>query len=223
MFKHGLSFNPIRSTADGVFTQFEYIDGHLISKGHVLRLAVVYRPPPSSKNGLTFQDFMQEWPLFLENFTSSNTEVITGDLNFHVDDTCCKAASAFVDTLSNCGMQQLVKDPTHVKGHTLDVVITKDTTSIQELRVVDPTLCDQHGNLCSDHCAVTFVTTLCKPVPITKQVVYRKWKSIEKESFREAIRDRLKDAEGTTSVGHLLETYESTLRDLVNAHVPQRR
>ena len=94
---------------------------------------------------------------------------------------------------------------------------------MQELRVVDPTLCDQHGNLCSDHSAVNFVTTLCKPTPSTKQVVYRKWKPIEiMESFREAIRDR-NEVKDTALMGDLLETYKSTLRDLVNVHVPRRR
>ena len=50
-------------------------------------MAVVYRPPPSQKNGFTTHHFLEEeWPKFLSNLaTIGKNIIVTGDLNFHLD------------------------------------------------------------------------------------------------------------------------------------------
>jgi len=63
--------------------------------------------------------------------------IITGDLNFHLDIPTQPATIKFTRILQSCGMVQHVREPTHVLGHTLDVVITRDTDNlISNIRVV---------------------------------------------------------------------------------------
>jgi hypothetical protein len=53
-----------------------------------------------------------------------------GDFNFHLDDCGDADASTFSDLLTSFGLKQHVRGPTHEKGHTLDLVITKADTAL---------------------------------------------------------------------------------------------
>jgi len=156
-----------------------------------LQLVVIYRPPPSKQNGLKTATFLEdEWPLFLSNFSTNDRKLIlVGDLNFHLDNVANHDTIKFNSTLQSCGMRQHVNEPTHVAGHTLDVLITRDTDSIvSNISVSDPGISDGSGKTSRDHYAVTFLAAAAKPAPIRKTLTYRKTKSIDVGDFR---RDRL--------------------------------
>ena len=85
-------------------------------------------------------------------------------------------------------MLQHVKEPTHVRGHTLDVVITRETDKIvSNLDVTDPGLIDKSGKVTRDHFAVIFNVHAAKPYPVRKKVSYRKLRVINIESFKQDI------------------------------------
>lgn len=75
--------------------------------------------------------------------------IITGDLNFPVDDPNNIDARRFRRILDEHGLMQHVKGATHVHGHTLDLIITRNSSHI--LRSVptiqDPALCDNTATL----------------------------------------------------------------------------
>ena len=97
-------------------------------------------------------------------------------------------AQRFMDTIKACGLQQHVHIPTHVLGHTLEVVISRDTSHIiSDDNITNPELCDNLGKLTRDHFAVGFTTTLVKPAHIQKIVSYRKLRAIDVEAFKHDI------------------------------------
>jgi hypothetical protein len=51
--------------------------------------------------------------------------VITGDFNFHVDIPTDRDAIKFLDILESYCLEQHVVGPTHVDGHTLDLIISR--------------------------------------------------------------------------------------------------
>jgi len=53
-----------------------------------------------------------------------------GDLNIHIDIPTDRDYIKCSSILESSGMRQLVNEPKHVGGHTLDVVITRDTDTI---------------------------------------------------------------------------------------------
>eukprot|EP00795_Rhopilema_esculentum_P012366 gene12366-3022_t len=61
-----------------------------------------------------------------DSATYSATLVIAGDLNIHVNDESNAEATQFNRILSTYNLTQLVQDPTHESGHTLDLVITRN-------------------------------------------------------------------------------------------------
>ena len=61
--------------------------------------------------------FLQEWPVFLESFTTMQLDtIILGDINLHLDDSKDTNAASFITTLQAHGMTQHVSGPTHIKG-----------------------------------------------------------------------------------------------------------
>ena len=94
------------------------------------RVVVVYRPPPSCKNGLRYEDFAVEWASYIEQFVEVQEELlIVGDFNIHVDSSNNESQS-FLDILNANGLIQHVKSSTHQKGHILDLVITREHSNL---------------------------------------------------------------------------------------------
>ena len=189
-----------------------------------VRLAVVYRPPPSKDNCSTIPDFLDQWSTFLAGYTTHNNEIIiVGDLNFHVDVKNDRDAQRFMDTIKACGLQQHVHEPTHVLGHTLDVVISRDTSHIiSDVTITDPGLCDHLGKLTRDHFAVGFTITLVKPAHTQKIVSYRKLRAIDVEAFKHdiVVSSMLQTTQG--NVDGLVTAFTNGLTSLIDKHAPLR-
>ena len=131
LHKCGLTIKTLDSTRNGMLTHFEHMDCAVISNDVNVRLCIVYRPPPSKWNGFKNSVFFDEWSLYLDRLAViTNDVIITGDLNFHLDNANDADAVRFNGTLEAHGLVQHVVGPTHKKGHTLDVVITRDISSL---------------------------------------------------------------------------------------------
>ena len=143
---------------------------------------VVYRPPTFIQNGLKTRVFFQEWSSFIEHVAVECADsIIVGDVNFHLDSDTNTDAHRFKDSLSTCGLKQHVNEPTHIKGHTLDVLITNEDSNdiIPKLEMTDPVLYDTSGNISSDHYAISFSARLSKPRTNRAIVKFRKLRAID--------------------------------------------
>ena len=82
--------------------------------------------------------------------------------------------------LSDHGLVQHVQGATHNKGHTLDVVITRDNSTIMQTTpsVRNPCLFDQNGNPSGDHFALFTSLEISKPPKQRNTVSYRKFSEI---------------------------------------------
>ena len=100
------------------FASFELQLFELILSSPVL-CAAVYRPPKLNK------DFLNDFADFLsEVMVKYDYVLICGDFNIHV---CCESkpmAGDFASLLDSFSLRQSVTDPTHEKGHILDLVIS---------------------------------------------------------------------------------------------------
>ena len=140
-----------------VSRQFECIICSLTGNHTTLHIMVVYRPPPSQQNQLHTNEFLTEWTEFLAQHTTSVAELlIVGDLNIHLDKTTDKYTREMTNILDSYGLQQHIHEPTHYCGHTLDVLINRDTNaSLSHIQVKDIGLCDNSGKLINSHYGIT--------------------------------------------------------------------
>uniref|UniRef100_A0A8C4TH24 Reverse transcriptase domain-containing protein n=2 Tax=Erpetoichthys calabaricus TaxID=27687 RepID=A0A8C4TH24_ERPCA len=73
--------------------------------------------------------------------TNYDALLIVGDFNFHVDNQCDQKVKEFMNLLDSFDLRQLVNQPTHKAGHTLDLVITKGL-KVDIKQVIDTGLSD---------------------------------------------------------------------------------
>lgn len=68
---------------------------------------------------------------------------IVGDVDIHVDDSSLATTINFIDIVSSCDLEQLVKEPTHGAGYTLDIFIVDSSTTAT--MSVDPPVMSKHS------------------------------------------------------------------------------
>ena len=92
---------------------FEYMDIDVSSHNSYIKLVIVYRPPPSSKDKITFADFLREFTPFIEHYAMSSSRfAILGDFNIHWDKPSDSHVKRFMELIDSLNMIQHVQEPT---------------------------------------------------------------------------------------------------------------
>ena len=160
--------------------------------------------------------FIEEFSNYLESaIITPNKLLIGGDFNIHVNDQSDVTAKAFLDLLKNYDLINHVWQPTHVAGHTLDLIITRNNNEIS--------LDSPHtSSFISDHCFVKVVSSIEKPEVQTKEISYRKLKDIDLEILkRDITASNLATSNyNNLSLTELAELYDSTLSAILDEHAP---
>ncbi|EDO28159.1 predicted protein, partial [Nematostella vectensis] len=157
----------------GAKTSFEFSEWLIRLPSQELRVLILYRPQTDS-NGQTIPigTFFTELSDYLETIVLCKEQlVVVGDFNIHVD-LLDGDAARFLELLECFSLQQNIAGLTHIHGHTLDLVITRQTEQIiRETPLVDRYLSDHASVLCSLQCL--------KPCLAVRTVSYRKLKSVD--------------------------------------------
>ncbi|XP_078374323.1 uncharacterized protein LOC144657833 [Oculina patagonica] len=146
---------------------------------------------------------------------SNEPLVLLGDFNIHVDVPTDMDAIQFRDLLDSMGLQQHVKRPTHIHGHTLDLLITRQS---DEIIVKEP----ETERYFSDHAVVLSHLRTAVPAPKARHAEFRKLKEINKQQFLEDIRNSSLCRDPPDTLDELVECYNNTLRSLLDKHAPVR-
>ena len=111
------------------------------------------------------------------------------------------------------GLVQHVKGPTHIHGHTIDLIITRQADDI----VDGEPLPERYF---SGHAAVIRKLSVAKPPLRIKHAEYRKLKSINITKLKEDIRNSKLYQDPPTDLNMLLDCYNTTLRSLLDYQAP---
>ena len=102
----------------------------------------VYRPPPAttkSRKAVPFSEFLTDLDTFRYlTATTPHEFLITGDFNLHLDDPTNSKAQQFFAALNSTKLTQPVFIPTLRDNHTLDLVITANTSSLSPVIDLSP-------------------------------------------------------------------------------------
>lgn len=80
--------------------------------------------------------------------------LILGDFNIHICCPCKPLVKEFLNTVDSFNLTQLISDPTHQKGHTLDLILSSG---------LPHSLLDIADCGISDHFLITFKSVLILP------------------------------------------------------------
>ena len=190
---------------------FEAVEVVLKTCGLDITFVCIYRPPPSKKNKLKMSMFHAEIKPLLEHYnTKSGKLVLLGDLNIHFDKKTSPNTKRMCLSLSEFSLSQLVSQPTHKHGHTIDSVIVRESDNlVNSIKVND--------RIRSDHFPVVFSLDLSKPTRSRKHVERRVLSSIDFISFASDAADRLSHVPDSADK---VAEYNSTLRQLLDERAP---
>ncbi|XP_028399338.1 uncharacterized protein LOC114522790 [Dendronephthya gigantea] len=212
LFRNNLTVNRV-SAAER--RSFEYSEWHIKAGTRRIRLIVVYRIPYSDIHPISTTTFFDEFSKFLESVVlCTDLLLITGDFNIHVDVTDDADAVKLQELLESTGLQQHVNVPTHIHGHTLDLIITRLSENI----IASP---PRNDHLFSDHMPVHCNLLVNKPDLKRINISYRKIKSINVDAFRNDLSnsDLCKNML-SMELNDLVDSYNDTLSSTLDRHAP---
>ncbi len=188
---------------------FEYMVLKVSSKSS-LTIILIYRPPKQQN------EFFSELSELLTLACASSSKVILlGDFNIHVDTPC--SYSTQLNTVLDCfDLYQNVNFPTHIHGHTLDLVCTSGLNDISINGLVTPI---------SDHKLITFdFTSSCPTKCIDNTTIsYRKISAINTNTFAASIASSaVSDVFNFTCPSEIFDLYHSAIADVLDEHAPIR-
>eukprot|EP00112_Aurelia_sp_Birch-Aquarium-sp1_P002816 Seg1312.2 transcript_id=Seg1312.2/GoldUCD/mRNA.D3Y31 product="hypothetical protein" protein_id=Seg1312.2/GoldUCD/D3Y31 len=141
-----------------------------------------------------------------------------GDFNIHVNAPDDPNASKFLDLLESVGLQQHVSVPTHESGHTLDLIITRNSRDI----VVD---LPHATNYISDHAFVQCHLSCQKPTLERKTISFRQLRKIDLDQFKSDLKlsplgpGKLQNKD-ERNLDELVKLYHENIITLLDKHAP---
>ena len=193
---------------------FEVLAFSICSLKISFNIAVVYRPGHAGTD-LSFYDDFNE---FLSSFTDlGNHFLICGDFNYWVDNPIGKLFTLnFISLLDSHNCTNVVNEPTHSAGHTLDLIIHDQRNhSIDNLTVfpISPKI--------SDHSLITFIYNVPKKRDVaTKEIQFRNYKNLNLDNLKNYVNTIVSNFNYTSPLVNQVNDYNSNLEKLHDKHCP---
>ena len=204
--KNSLRASPMDSSR---FSSFEHAVVRLKGKDTYIIAIVVYRPP-----GHISQHFLLEFAQLLEKHSLTQDRIlICGDFNIHFDNHSDNSVTNFRTLLNEFGLTQHAHGPTHISGHTLDLVITRSDDDL--LRNTPQTT-----QLFSDHYAIEFDCGLDNTSDPAQVISFRKVNKMDIKAFKADISHLADTDYSSLDIETLVDVYDSTLRSALDTHAP---
>ena len=200
----------------GAKMSFEFSEWTVqLASSYDLRLVIVYRPQSDSDNHrILMTTFFNDFSDYLETVILCKEQlVIVGNFNIHVDVLSNSDSIKFRDLLESFCLQQHVVDPTHIHGHTLDLIITR-----QSDQIVRSTL--QVDCYFSDHVPVLCYLHSIKPSFSTRTLSYRKIKLANVDSLNDDLANSELCKNPPDDLEELPLSYNKTLIAVLDKHAP---
>ena len=180
-----------------------------------MRYVIVYRPPYSSLHPVSTSVFFDEFSQFLENVVMCpEALVISGDFNLHLDDLRDNDTKKFMDLLETFSLSQHVSGPTHLSGHTLDLIITR---SSDDIVLASP----KTTFPISDHFIIQCPIGFSRPALSCKKLTFRKLKNIDIAAFSADVASSMLCASvHWDNIDTLSDYFNKTLTDILDNFAP---
>ena len=200
--------------ASGERESFQFSEWLVISGTYRLCVVVIYRMPYSAEHPVSSIVFFAEFSDSMESVvTSTEKLVILGDFNIHVDVPSDVNARKLLDFFECLGLEQHVSRPTHILGHTLDLIISRKCQFF-----IDG--CSSVDCLFSDHFSVVCGLQMLKPAVSVKEHTYRNLKGVDIDKLRSDLKNSELCLVPPSALETLISCYNATLAETLNRHAP---
>ena len=210
IFKSKFSLTSVNTTT---FSSFEHVLLRFTCGTKSYLFLIVYLPPICSK-----ATFLSDFSSLLEDLAASPYEFIAiGDFNLHLDDTNDSYSTSFKTLLETFDLKQHISSSTHSSGHTLDLIITKSTSSISSPGVSEFNISDHKAV----HCQIP--STVTSPSPSRIKKIIRKISAIDINNFSSDIRASSLYTNPASTLSSFCQQFHSVLSSLLDKHAPPKQ
>ena len=191
--------------------EFSYIYLNQSTETKMLLLCI-YR-----KQEFSCTTFCEEVESFLDGlFEKAEVLIVVGDFNVWVDVEGDKDAKKLLTLMNAYGLTQLIREPTHIAGHTLDhLYVNKHQIDLQH-EVINDTF-----NIRTDHYPYIVKLPSITYQETTETITFRKIKNIDMLNFKsefQNIIDNFDFSEGDFSSSY--KEFKTSSEKLLNKHAP---
>ena len=157
--------------------------------------------------------FLDEFSDLLDQYAlSTQSLILAGDVNLHMESDC-PYATQLVELLTLHNLKQHVKEPTHVKGHTLDIIMSENRNDyLQGMNIKETDV--------SDHFLIDFYVKEDMKTYKTKLLNFRPTKKLDLEHFSREVINRLGSLPLSNDIPTKVKNYNETLKQLVDEMAP---
>ena len=216
------------------YKTFEHITCKVITEIGPILIINVYRRGYSATNKFTVTQFLDEFTVLLDELYDAVTPiVIAGDINIHVELhvpsdlapmlpalSAMKEVVDFYAVLEEYGLIQVVNEPTHEEGGTLDLVIKSKISSVSCDVVVglkDEVCSSDHYHIC--------IEIDCKPQIKSNKVTLqrRELRNLYSSDFKDKLLSlNLECRVLSNDVNEAVDSYNSSLSNLFDKECPSK-
>ena len=151
---------------------------------------------------------------FLFHHHLSSSSVVT-EFNIHADSDLT-TPNKFSGILDNFHLTQHINFPTHDYGHTLDLLITRSSSTVI-------THLSHHESYQSDHKSFTFkFFPNIRPTTQRSTIQYRSYNTIDVDNFKSDILTSPLYTNPASNASDLADQFSSTLKSILDIHAPIR-
>ena len=219
LYKESLRVTKVQNGAEESFEFCELLIQSSTSRK--IRLVIVYRPHNSPNHQrVPISTFLREFSSYMEPIILTKEPlIIVGDFNIHVDIPTDTDAVKFLDLLDSLALFQHVTAPTHIHGHTLDLVLSR---KMEDIIASPPSAC----HYISEHAAIRCHVAIGKSNYHVKKISFRKIKSIDIGNLTRHVGltglcERGKESPtNSLDLNAFVHDYNTTLSRVLDQHAP---
>ena len=208
IYKKYITIKEINISTDLQTIELAYYKVKVPSK--VLDLLIIYQIPSTS-----ILESCNELAAFMEDniTTLRGTLILMDDLNIHMDDKADPGTVTFTDFLDSLGLVNHTQFPTHVSGHTLDLIITQeDSNNI---------LTVARGHMLLDHHFIDVMLKSASETVDCERITYHNSKIFSPQDFSNDVGNVLGELDlEAMDLYQAVETFNNSLKSVLNKHAP---
>ena len=196
------------------YSSFEYSYVTLTLQSKIrLVLACIYR-----KQEISFSTFNEEFTTFMDKILYiGDAMLVVGDLNVWMDVVDDPDTRRLRTLMNAYGLSQLVQEPTHISGHTLDHIYVNE----YQIELKYEVICDTLG-LSTDHFPLVIEIPSANLQDTTQTIKYRKLKDIDLNKFKHDLQESYNSMEDSWHLDFItnFSKYEELSRIVMDKHAP---
>ena len=214
LYKRSLKVKQGKASTNA-FSSFEYSYISTTMQNLITFIVCIYR-----NQEVSFSTFSDEFEKFMNHLNlQCQSMILLGDFNVWGELLDDPETDMLYNLMSSFGYSQIVSDPTHICGHTLDHIYINRF----QIQLASVCVMNKEKDIVTDHFPLLLSVPAFQVQPLVKKVVsYRELKSIDIDTFKLEFQNACDEVISldTNQFKEKYDLFDKLTRDLIDKHAP---